>query len=192
MKFKMAEKSLFAILLRSPWWLSFCIVALFGLASKALLPDQYVVYGLLGGFPFLVIGCIAAWRQLRAPNPERVNAALAQAGAMSWRDFANALEQGFQGQGYAVARLGSDSGAGAADFKLEKSGRTTLVSARRWKAATQGLEPLKELVALKESQSANDCCLVALNDFTDNARTFAAQNSVGLIASVKLAQLIAR
>ena len=190
MKFKMAEKSLFAILLRSPWWFSFALVALFGLASKALLPDQYVIYGVLGGFPFFVIGCIAAWRQLRAPNPERVNAALAQAGSMSWGDFANALEQGFKGQGYSVSRLAAK--VSAADFKLERSGRTTLVSARRWKAATQGLEPLKELVALKEAHSANDCCLVALNDFTDNARTFAAQNSVGLIASVKLAQLISR
>jgi restriction system protein len=109
---------------------------------------------------------------------------------MSWRDFANALEQGFTGQGYSVSRLAAK--VSAADFKLEKSGRTTLVSARRWKAATQGLEPLKELVALKEAHNANDCCLVALNDFTDNARTFAAQNSVGLIASVKLAQLISR
>ncbi len=188
MKFKMAEKSLFAILLRSPWWLSFCLVALFGLASKALLPDQYVIYGVMGGFPFLVIGCIAAWRQLRAPNPERVNAALLQAGSMSWRDFGNALEQGFKGQGYSVARVNS----GAADFKLEKSGRTTLVSARRWKAATQGLEPLRELVALKDTQNVDQCSLVALNDFTDNARTFAKQNGVGLIASAELAQLMGR
>lgn len=192
MKFKMAEKSLFAILLRSPWWLSFCLVALFALASKALLPNQYVVYGVMGGFPFLVIGCIALWRQLKAPNPERVDAALAQAGSMSWRDFANALEQGFQGQGYSVARLAGVAGAGAADFKLEKGGRTRLVSARRWKAATQGLEPLKELVALKEAQSADQCSLVSLNDFTSNAQAFAKQNGVGLIAGEDLAKLMSR
>ena len=192
MKLKMAEKSLFAILLRSPWWVSFALVALFGLASKALLPDPYVVYGVMGGFPFFVIGCIAAWHQLRAPNPERVNAALAQAGNMSWRDFANALENGFRGQGYSVSRLAGVAGAGAADFKLEKGGRTQLVSARRWKAATQGLEPLKELVALKEAQNADQCSMVSLNDFTDNARAFAGQNGVGLIASAELAKLIAR
>jgi restriction system protein len=189
MKFKMAEKSLFAILLRSPWWLSFCLVALFALASKALLPNQYVGYGVMGGFPFLVIGCIALWRQLKAPNAERVAAALSQASAMSWRDFANALEQGFKGQGYTVARLSATS---PADFKLEKGGRTTLVSARRWKAATQGLEPLKELVALKEAQSADQCSLVSLNDFTDNARAFAKQNGVGLIAGEELAELMSR
>ena len=190
MKFKMAEKSLFAILLRSPWWLSFALVALFGLASKALLPSQYFIYGALGGFPFLVIGCIAAWRQLRAPNPQRISAALARAGSMGWGDFALALEQGFKGQGYSVSRL--DAKVTAADFKLEKSGRTTLVSARRWKAATQGLEPLKELLALKEAQSADQCSLVSINDLTDNARLFAKKNGVGLIASADLAQLIGR
>ena len=66
------------------------------------------------------------------------------------------------------------------------------MSARRWKAATQGLEPLKELVALKEAQSADQCRLVSLNDFTDNARIFAKQNGVSLIASAELAQLISR
>lgn len=40
MKLKMAEKSLFAILLRSPWWVSFSLVAVFALASKALLPAR--------------------------------------------------------------------------------------------------------------------------------------------------------
>ena len=190
MKLKMAEKSLFAILLRSPWWLSFALVALFGLASKALLPSQYVIYGALGGFPFLVIGCIAAWRQLRAPNPQRISAALAQAGSMGWSDFALSLERGFEGQGYSVSRLGAK--VAAADFKLEKGGRVTLVSARRWKAATQGLEPLKELVALREAQSADQCSLVLLNELTDNARLFAKQNGVGLIANADLAQLVAR
>ena len=56
MKFKMAEKSLFAILLRSPWWISFGIALGFGLAAKALLPAEYVVFGALGGFPFVVVG----------------------------------------------------------------------------------------------------------------------------------------
>ena len=87
MKLKMAEKSLFAILLRSPWWMSFCLVAVFALGSKALLPDQYVIYGVLGGFPFVLIGFIAAWQQLRAPSPARVALALEGAASMSWRDF---------------------------------------------------------------------------------------------------------
>ena len=78
MKFKMAEKSLFAILLRSPWWISFAIAVAFGLASKALLPAQYFVFGALGGLPFVVIGVIAAWRQFSAPSTAHVEGTLAQ------------------------------------------------------------------------------------------------------------------
>ena len=38
---KMAPNSLFAILLRSPWWISVGIALVFALASKALLPAEY-------------------------------------------------------------------------------------------------------------------------------------------------------
>ncbi|MBK9574592.1 MAG: hypothetical protein IPO43_18630 [Rhodoferax sp.] len=54
----------------------------------------------VGGLPFLVIGVIRAWRQWHAPNPERLDAALARAGEMSWRDFSSELEQAFGRQGY--------------------------------------------------------------------------------------------
>lgn len=187
MKLKMAEKSLFALLLRSPWWVSFCLVALFGLASKALLPDQYVVYGVMGGFPFVVIGLIAAWRQWQAPSATFVSASLQQAAGMSWRDFANALERGFKGQGYAVTRVTT----GAADFRLEKSGRTTFVSARRWKAALPGIEPLREVLAFKDAQGADLCSFVSLNPLTANALGFARKNNVAVISGVDLARLIA-
>ncbi len=186
MKLKMAEKSLFALLLRSPWWISFCLVAVFGLASKALLPDQYVVYGVMGGFPFVVIGLIAAWRQLRAPSAAHVSESLQQAAGMSWRDFANALERGFKGQGYLVTRVT----AGAADFRLEKAGRTTFVSARRWKAALPGIEPLRELLAFKDAQGADLCSFIALSQVTANAQSFARKNGVALIAGADLAKMI--
>ena len=91
MKFKMSENSLFALLLRSPWWISMVVVALIALASRALLPEPYVVFGVMGGFPFLVIGIMAAWRQWHAPSPARMAEVLKAAGAMSWRDFSSAI-----------------------------------------------------------------------------------------------------
>ena len=183
MKFKMAEKSLFAILLRSPWWISFLLVALFGLASKALLPEQYVVYGVIGAFPFFGIGCVAAWRQLRAPSPKRVQATLQQAADMSWRDFSGVVERAFSAGGYAVARLNSP----AADFKLEKAGRTTLLAAKRWKAANPGVEPLRELVALRDAQQADLCSFVSLGTLSDSALRFARTNQIELVAPATLA-----
>ena len=61
MKFKMAKNSLFAILLRSPWWISLLISVLISLGAFALLPREYAVVVMLGTFPFVVVAAIAAW-----------------------------------------------------------------------------------------------------------------------------------
>ena len=64
MKFKMAERSLFAILLRSSCWVSFAIAAGVVLVARIALPEQYVIGGAMAAIPFLGIGFVTAWRQL--------------------------------------------------------------------------------------------------------------------------------
>jgi len=187
MKLKMSENSLFAILLRNPWWISIGLVGIVGLASRALLPEQYVVFGMMGGLPFLVIGIIAAWRQFQAPNPKHLTDALEKAGAMSWADFSGLIDKAFTRNGYAVTRLKG----GAADFTMEKRGQTTLLNARRWKAANQGVEALRELAALREKQGADQCIFVSLTQLTDTALRFAKDNGVQIICDADLAKLIA-
>jgi restriction system protein len=129
-EFKMSENSLFACSLRSPWWISFVLVACVALISKALLPSEYFIYGALGGFPIFVVGCIAAWRQLRAPSAAKVQTMLDQAQAMPWAKFSQALTRAWAGQGYGV----NAPSKGAVDLRLTQNGQTTLVSAKRWKA----------------------------------------------------------
>ena len=186
MKLKMSKNSLFAILLRSPWWISMGVVLVFVLASGALLPKQYVPFGVMGSFPFLVIAVIAGWRQWHAPNPARVAQALERAGAMSWRDFANLLEEAFVRQGHTVTRLNT----AAADFSLSKGARVTLVSCKRWKAATHGVESLRELVAAKDARQADQCTYISLGAVSDNARRFATEQGVILMYGDELGQLI--
>ena len=186
MKFKMSENSLFALLLRSPWWISMVVVALFALVSRALLPEPYVAFGVMGGFPFLVIGIMAAWRQWHAPSPARMAAALKAAGAMSWRDFSNAIEQAYGQQGYVVTRLNNRS----AEFSLVKGGRTTLVSCKRWKAASHGIDALRDLVAEKEAQDAHQSTYISLGPVTDKAHQFAREQGVHLLSENELAQLL--
>lgn len=186
MKLKMSKNSLFAVLLRSPWWISIGVVALFALASRALLPEPYVAFGMMGGLPFLVIGIMAAWRQWRAPSPARMAGALQAAGAMSWRDFSGLIEQAFGRQGYAVTRLNGPS----ADFRLLKGGRITLVSCKRWKAASHGLDPLRDLAAAQAAQGAQHSTYISLGQVTDNARRFAQTQGMVLLSENDLAQLI--
>ena len=201
MKLKMAPNSLFAILLRKPWWISIALVGVIALAARALVPQPYVVFGMMGGFPFLVIGVMAAWRQWHAPDPERMAQALQKAAAMSWRDFSDVIEKAFGHQGYAVTRLDSaghgkgnrtgSAPASAADFSLERRGQTTLLNCKRWKAANLGVEPLRDLAALREAQGADQCIFVSLSLPTDKVQRFARENRVQLVCEADLAKMLA-
>lgn len=186
MKWKMAENSLFAVLLRSPWWISFAVVAAFALASRALLPPQYMAFGVMGGFPFLVIGVIAALRQYRSLNPEQVARTLQAAAAMSWRDFCGMVEQAYRKDGYQVSRLDGQS----ADLLLAKAGLSTLVACKRWKAANHGIGPLRALHETRQNQDASRCIYVTLAQVSDNTRRFALANKIELLQGAALAQLL--
>lgn len=186
MKLKMSDKSLFAILLRSPWWISLLIVLVFALAARALLPAEYAAIGVLGTFPFMVIAAMAAWRQWRAPNPARLDAALQDMGAMTWRDFAGHVERTLQRQGYAVSRLEGE----AADFRLERAGHASLLSCRRWKAAGHGVEPLRALAAACQAQAVRDGLYFSLVPVSEAARAYAASAGIRLLHGREFAALM--
>ena len=186
MKLKIAPNSLFAILLRSPWWISIVLVLAISLASRALLPAQYVVFGILGALPFLVIGAIAAYQQFQTPSADQVRRTLQNAGAMSWSDFADVLQQAYIQQGYQVSRPGYP----AADLLLAKAGRRTLVAAKRWKAGHHGAEPLRALSAARKAQDTSNCIYVTLADVGKKTQGFAAHNGIELLHGTALAQLL--
>ncbi len=177
MKFKMAENSLFAILLRSRWWISFLIFALFCLASFALLPLQYAPFAAIGSIPFAAIGLIALKRQWSQPSQAKLQAEQDRIANLSWKDFAAELEAKFVSQGYQVTRLNL-SGNSPADFKLEKAGHTTLVAAKRYKAATHGLEAIQALVTQQQAQGADKTMYVCLGELSAQAAKFARERGV--------------
>lgn len=184
MKFRMSKNSLFAVLLRSPWWVSMGIFGAVALVAFAALPPAYAPFVLFGGAPFALISVIVAWRQLRSPSPAQVEHTLQAAGAMPWSEFSAALATAFRHDGHTVTPLpGAD-----ADFELVKGWRTTLVSGKRWKAARHGVEPLRELEAARQARDAHFSTYIALGELTENARTFAAENGIRVIQGVELAQ----
>ena len=186
MKLKMAENSLFATLLRSPWWVSIGIAVGIALVARIVLPDRYAVVGALTGLPFAVIAAIAAWKQLRAPSTARVALALEAIASMSWSDFSSAIEDAFRRDGCTVTRLGGSQ----ADYEMTKAGRMSLVSCKRWKAATVGIESLRALHAVKEAREAQEGIYVAVGAMTDSARKFASEKKIRVIQGAELAQIL--
>jgi restriction system protein len=181
----MAKHSLFAILSRSPWWLSVLIAAALFMAVRLFMPDYAALASTL---PFLAIAGYAGWRQSRELNPQRIAEALAALRAISWHEFAAIMEAAFRSDGYAVVALTR----GGADFELHKSGRVVLACCKRWKVAQTGIEPLRELVLAKESAGAQECIYVTASDLSQNARQFGAQKQIRLLCADELAQFLAR
>lgn len=185
MKPKLPENSLFAVLLRKPWWISIGIAVVLALAMAAMLPQGLSIYSISAGLPFLAIGLVAAVRQWNLPSPARVAQMLETATAMSWRDFSAAVEQAYRRDGYEVARR-----TGAADFEIAKAGHTSLVGCKRWKAASNGIEPLRELHAAAEACDARESIYLTAGELTDNARRFAQGNGIRVVQGAALAQLL--
>src|SRR5512134_3751515 len=99
MKWEMHENSLFAVLLRSPWWVSLLTAIAIGAGLRVFLPIEFAVFG---GLPFAVIACVAGWRQLKRPGAKRIAATLERARALSAEAFRGELEEGFRRQGYSA------------------------------------------------------------------------------------------
>ena len=81
LNWKMSENSLFAILLRSPWWISVAIGAVIGLVASAALPADFQTAGALSGFPFFVIAVLAGGREAEGAGDSKRAAELAAAEA---------------------------------------------------------------------------------------------------------------
>lgn len=181
----MSENSLFAILMRSPWWISFAVAAVIALLGKIIASGEYFSYGVAFTLPFIVVGSIAAWRQRDEPSAARIEETIDAVSAMSWREFSGLMQKAFERDGFTVKRID-----GAADFLLEKQGRTSVVCCKRWKAASQGVEPLRELEAAREVREAREALYVSANGVSDVARQFAKEHRMALMLAPQLARLL--
>lgn len=185
MQFKISDKSLFAYLMRSPSWISFAIALVLVLFARLILPEAYSFYALSIAIPFVLIGAMVGWKELKVPGKARVEATVDAVTAMTWREFSALMEQAFQREGYTVARLN-----GAADFRVIKERRVSLVCCKRWKAATHGIEPLRELYELRRTEEAHEAIYVALGELSENAQRFAAERKIVLMPGTGLAALL--
>lgn len=182
----MAENSLFAILLRKPWWISMAIAAGVAVLARLLLPEKYAVAGMLGCLPFVVIAGMAAWRQRGLPSTAQSEQWLQQLRAMSVREFSSAVEAAYRHQGYDVQTIKSPG----AELALRKYNQTTLLGLRRWKAATTGVEPLRELQAAMKKHEADAGILLTGGEVGDKARSFASDADIKLVDATQLVQML--
>lgn len=186
MKWQISDRSLFAVLMRSPWWMSVGIALVVTVLALALLPAQLRAGGVLMALPFFVIGAVAAGRQWRLPRAGQIERVRQLTADMAWPEFSGELEAAFRREGYAVTRGSKEP----VDFELERQGRITLVCARRWKSARTGLDALRTLHDAQEAAEAQRSLYVCLGELTDSARAYATEQRIEVWQAPQLAAVM--
>lgn len=183
MAFKLPRNSLFAMLLRSPWWISFAVAGVLSLVAMALLPEAYRVVGALSSLPFVIIGAMALKRQWSLPGAQEITQAARTLSVLNWQQF----------QPLALAALTEDGrvvrehqGA-AADFIIHDAKGCRLVSAKRWKSARLGVESLRDLSEAFDHSGASAGLILFLGEVTEPAARFAASNQIEIWGAAELA-----
>jgi restriction system protein len=183
MKLTLHKNSLFAILGRSPWWVSAMLAAgIFG-GTRFFLPWEMALFA---AAPFIVIAIYVCWKQLRAPSAGRIAKTLKRLAEMPREGFTAALEAGWRREGYEVSR----PGGAQFDLELRREGKVSLVVCRRWKAERTGVEPLRELHAAGSKREAHELIYVTAGDVTAQALLFAAENKVRVVDGAGLVKLV--
>lgn len=185
-KFQMAPNSLFAILLRSRWWISCLIAAVWALAAAALVPQPYKLVGILGSLPFWALGLVACLRQIGGLSEDQETALLQDAAGLSWPAFAERLQRAWVTEGYDVQRLPD----GPADFRLSRQGYSMLVMAKRWKASVHGVEPLRELLTAQTASGADSSAYISLGELPEPTQRFADGQGMVTVHGSALANLL--
>ena len=183
MALKLPKNSLFAVLLRSPWWVSFAVAGVLSLLAMALLPAAYKVVGALSSFPFVVIGLMALRRQWSLPRAAEIALVSERLGAMNWAEFSPLAREALAEPGVVVR----DANHKSADFEVHSPTARSLVCARRWKSARLGVEVVRDLKAACDALGAASGVVVGLGEISEPAARFAAANAIEVWGAAELA-----
>ena len=185
MAIKMAKGSLFAVLLRSPWWYSALIGFIVVSVCLFITDAQYIVLSVTGSLPFFGIASYTGYKQLQQPSQKRVLAVIEQTKKTPAGVVAKKIADNYVKKGYVSSAF---KGNGA-DLELAFGSKKILLCSKRFKAATTGIEPLKLLVAAGEKVEATSYLYVTLGEISDAAVEYAKENKIELIQSMRFAAL---
>lgn len=110
--------------------------------------------------------------------------------AMSWREFEMLVGEAFRRQGYHIEETGLGGADGGIDLRLSKDGKTTLVQCKQWRSQRVDVKIVREMYGLLAHHGADAVKIVAVGDFTPDARRFAQGKPIELVHGETLLALI--
>lgn len=110
--------------------------------------------------------------------------------AMSWREFEMLTGEAFRRQGYTIQETGLGGADGGIDLILRKAGKTTLVQCKQWKTQRVDVKVVREMFGLLAHHGAAAVKIVAVGDYTADARRFAQGKPIELIHGEALLAMV--
>jgi len=110
--------------------------------------------------------------------------------AMNWRQFEMLVGEAFRRQGYRIEETGLGGADGGIDLRLNKNGKRTLVQCKQWRSQRVDVKVVREMYGLLAHHGADAVKIVAICDFTPDARRFAQGKPIELIHGQALLTMI--
>lgn len=109
---------------------------------------------------------------------------------MNWRQFEMLVGEAFRRRGYRIEETGLGGADGGIDLRLSKEGKITLVQCKHWRSQRVDVKVAREMYGLLAHHGADAVKIVAIGDFTPDARRFAQGKPIELIHGDALLTLI--
>ena len=110
--------------------------------------------------------------------------------AMNWKQFEMLVGEAFRRQGYRIEEIGLGGADGGIDLRLSKNGKSTLVQCKQWRSQRVDVKIVREMYGLLAHHGADAVKIVAVGDFTPDARRFAEGKPIELIHGAALLALV--
>lgn len=110
--------------------------------------------------------------------------------AMNWRQLEVLVGEAFRRRGYQVEETGLGGADGGIDLRLRRDGKTTLVQCKQWRSRRVDVKVVREMYGLLAHHGADAIKIVAIGDYTPDAKRFAEGKSIELIHGEALLALV--
>lgn len=108
---------------------------------------------------------------------------------LNWRQLEILVRAIYERRGYTARRQGGDGPDGGIDVKLTRSGKSTLVQCKQWKARQVPIGVVRELLGSMTAERADHGIVVTCGTFTGDAWGFAKEHGIDLVDGMALVEL---
>jgi restriction system protein len=109
---------------------------------------------------------------------------------LDWREFHMLVRETFRRQGYIVQDVASGENDDGVDLFLRKDGTLTLVQCRQWWTKLVDVRMVREMYGLMNHHYADAVKIVAIGNYSDDARQFAQGKPIELIYGNSLLDMV--